>query len=280
MGCCARWREVAGQGNWAVGVVGVYLWEPMGYVDGGAGRMKGLLRARDEWRRGAGRWGGGEGSELGGGEAGAWGIVSRGSAGAAYQVVVEAVVANIPVTLVDGKEVATEVLQAINYRTRLRSATIISYNMQDYDFWGQGRLSQLLLKQLSWGAAIRLVTTPPPGGVTSAGFGNKYALLSALSGNGGEVLLNEKLHAKAYLFLDAGGMATTVVGSANLTRGGFGVRATPADNLVECAMVCGEVSVLQAALRFVEAKIVGDSRTEGYATWFSRHRTEIRDAGL
>ena len=93
--------------------------------------------------------------------------------------------------------------------------------MQDYDFWGEGRLSGLLLKQLGWGAAIRLVTTPPPGAVTSAGFRSKYALLSTLSRHGVEVLLNEKLHAKAYLFMDERNVATTVVGSANLTKGGF-----------------------------------------------------------
>ncbi len=53
------------------------------------------------------------------------------------------------IAFLDGGEVAIEVLQAINYRTELKSATIVSYNMQDYTFWDQGNLSHLLLSQLA-----------------------------------------------------------------------------------------------------------------------------------
>ena len=59
-------------------------------------------------------------------------------------------------TILDGGGVALEVLQAIGYRTVLTKATIVSYNMQDYDFWGQGNLSRLLLLELSLGASVRL----------------------------------------------------------------------------------------------------------------------------
>ncbi len=185
-----------------------------------------------------------------------------------------------PVSFLDGSDVALEVLQAIGYRTTLKSATIVSYNMQDYDFWGHGNLSHLLMRQLTLGASIRLMTTPPPGKATGSAFRSKYALLSTLSKNGVQIFLNEKLHAKAYLFLDSTDATTTIVGSPNLTGPGFGMTLTPRDNLVELAMVSGESTMLHDVLQFVQAKIVGDTRTEDFATWFSRNSGEIGKAGL
>lgn len=185
-----------------------------------------------------------------------------------------------PVTVLDGGEVALEVLQAIGYRTTLKTATIISYNMQDYDFWGHGALSHLLLRQLSLGASIQLMTTPPPGKATGQAFKNKYQLLSQLQKNGVAVFLNEKLHAKAYLFLDSNETKTAIVGSANLTGPGFGMTLAPHDNLVEMALFTGDSTIFQGALEFVDRKIVNDARTEDFATWFSRNSIEIGKAGL
>ena len=192
----------------------------------------------------------------------------------------ERTIGAIPLSFVDGGEIALEVLQAIGYRTTLKSATIVSYNMQDYDFWGHGRLSTLLLRQLTLGASVRLITTPPPGAPTTRGFRSKYELLSNLDKNGIQIFLNEKLHAKAYLFLDSTDTTTTVVGSANLTGRGFGLTVDPEDNFVECAMITGDLTAGQKALRFVQSKIIADSRTEEYATWFSRNSVEIGKAGL
>ena len=186
----------------------------------------------------------------------------------------------IPLPFLDGGEVALEVLQAIGYRTTLKSATIVSYNMQDYDFWGHGHLSHLLLRQLTFGASIQLMTTPPPGKPTGAAFRAKYALLSDLDKNGVQIFLNEKLHAKAYLFEDSTNTTTTIVGSANLTGPGFGMTLTPKDSLVEMAVVTADATALQRALQFVQVKIVADTRTEDFATWFSRNSVEIGKAGL
>jgi hypothetical protein len=180
----------------------------------------------------------------------------------------------------DGGEVALEVLQAMSYRKVLKTATIISYNMQDYDFWGHGNLSHLLLKQLSYGASVRLMTTPPPGKPTNNGFKLKYKLLSELQKNGVQVFLNEKLHAKAYLFLDADGTSTAIIGSANLTGPGFGMHLAPHDNLVEMAIICGDAVIYSNANTFVDSKIVADKRTEDFATWFSKNSVEIGKAGL
>lgn len=189
-------------------------------------------------------------------------------------------VASTPISFLDGSDVALEVLQAIGYRKTLKTATIVSYNMQDYDFWGHGKLSHLLMRQLTLGASVRVMTTPPPGKVTGAAFRSKYALLSTLSRNGVQVFLNEKLHAKAYLFQDSTDATTTIVGSANLTGPGFGMTLTPKDNLVELAMISEESRLLQDVLQFVHAKIVGDTRTEDFATWFSRNSVEIGKAGI
>jgi hypothetical protein len=185
-----------------------------------------------------------------------------------------------PISVLDGGEVALEVLQAIGYRTTLKTATIVSYNMQDYDFWGHGALSHLLLRQLSLGASIQLMTTPPPGKVTSQGFKNKYQLLSQLQKKGVAVYLNEKLHAKAYLFLDSNETTTAIVGSANLTGPGFGMTLAPHDNFVEMALLTGDSTLFQGALQFVDRKILNDKRTEDFATWFSRNSTEIGKAGI
>jgi hypothetical protein len=152
--------------------------------------------------------------------------------------------------------------------------------MQDYDFWGHGTLSYLLLRQLSFGASIRVMTTPPPGRPTTAGFKDKYTLLSALERKGIQVFLNDKLHAKAYLFLDANDGVTAIIGSANLTGPGFGRRLTPNDNLVEMAMALGRVDHFKDATAFIDDKIANDKRTEDFATWFSRNSLEIGKAGL
>jgi len=185
----------------------------------------------------------------------------------------------LPIIL-DGSGVAVEVLQAIGYRTVLKKATIVSYNMQDYDFWGQGNLSRLLLRQLSLGASVRLLTTPPPGKPTNASFRTKYLLLSELEKNGVEIFLNEKLHAKAYLFWNSAGHATSIIGSANLTGPGFGMRLAPHDSLVEMAIISEEESFFLDANGFVDSTVILDKRTEDYATWFSRNSMEIGKAGL
>jgi PLD-like domain len=192
-------------------------------------------------------------------------------------------IGSLPVVVspfLDGGDVALEVLQAIGYRTVLKTATIVSFNMQDYDFWGHGVLSHLLLRQLALGASVRLMTTPPPGKATSAGFKSKYTLLSELQKNGVAVFLNDKLHAKAYLFLDTNGATTAIVGSANLTGPGFGMHLAPHDNLVEMASISEDGAVLQHANDFVDTKILNDARTEDFATWFARNSVEIGKAGL
>ena len=120
-----------------------------------------------------------------------------------------------------GDDVAKEVLQWIGTFRLLSSATIISYNMQDYDFWGNGFLSHLLIRQLAYGAQITVMTTPPPGkNGKNLAFRSKLQLLEDLDQKGAEVYLHPDLHAKAYLFQDSQESEMVIVGSPNLTSRG------------------------------------------------------------
>ena len=124
------------------------------------------------------------------------------------------------------------------------------------------------------------MTTPPPGRPARTGFKDKYLLLSNLQKNGVSVFLNEKLHAKAYLFRSTTDATTSIVGSANLTGPGFGLVHAPDESLVEMAVVSDDSALFGAASEFIEDKVLNDRRTEDYATWFARNSMEIGKAGL
>ena len=173
-----------------------------------------------------------------------------------------------------GDDVAMEVLQWIGSFRALSEAFVISYNMQDYDFWGHGRLSDLLRRQIGNGAKITLLTTPPPGKGTNQAFKDKLSLLENLNQNGVEIHLNEQLHAKAYIFLDDRELLMTIVGSPNLTSRGFGVRGT-SDNWLELALLTSDPDVYQATVDLVTKKLLGHSETVDFATWVISNQNKI-----
>lgn len=178
-----------------------------------------------------------------------------------------------------GDDVAKEVLQWIGAFRQLTRATIISYNMQDYDFWGNGRLSDLLLRQLAYGAEIVVMTTPPPGANGSgAAFKAKLSLLEDLQKNGADVYLHERLHAKAYLFSDSDDSRMLIVGSANLTSRGFGRRGATSDDLLELALLTGDSQIYSSTLQFIEAKLFGDSNTLAFSAWVGLNRFKVAQA--
>jgi len=178
-------------------------------------------------------------------------------------------------TPVLGDDVAMEVFQWIGAFRALREALVISYNMQDYDFWGHGQLSYLLRRQISNGAKITLLTTPPPGRKgTKKAFKDKLSLLENLNQNGVEIHLNEQLHAKAYIFLDDRELLMTIVGSPNLTSRGFGVRGT-SDNWLELALLTSDPDVYQATVALVTKKLLGHSETVDFATWVISNQNKI-----
>lgn len=177
-----------------------------------------------------------------------------------------------------GDDVAKEVLQWIGAFRALKEALVISFNMQDYDFWGHGRLSDLLRRQIGNGAKVTLLTTPPPGRKgTKKAFKDKLSLLENLNQNGVEIHLNKQLHAKAYLFLDDRELIMTIVGSPNLTSRGFGVRGT-SDNWLELALLTSAPDVYQSTVDLVTEKLLGHSETVDFATWVINNQNKIAQA--
>ena len=186
---------------------------------------------------------------------------------------------NAAITPCLGDAVAREVLQWIGAFRLLRKATIISYNMQDYDFWGNGRLSKHLLRQLALGAQVTVMTTPPPGNNgRRRAFKQKLALLEELDRNGAEIYLHTQLHAKAYLFQDDKQAEMLIVGSANLTSAGFGTRGAGENDLLELALLTGDRLVYESTNALIEDSIIGDPKTMNFATWAANNVPKIAEA--
>ena len=183
------------------------------------------------------------------------------------------------VTPVLGEDVAQEVLQWIGVFRSLSKATIVSYSMQDYDFWGNGVLSDLLVRQLAHGARITVMTTPPQGkSGRNQEFRRKLRLLEDLDKKGAEVYVHPDLHAKAYLFEDDRDDAMLIVGSPNLTEQGFGTRASGRRTLLELALLTGERLVYSSTERFIARHLLGNSGTLSFATWVAKNLGAISEA--
>ena len=178
-----------------------------------------------------------------------------------------------------GDEVAQEVLQWIGAFRMLSNATIVSYNMQDYDFWGNGVLSDHLLRQLAFGAHITVMTTPPPGdsGAGSA-FKDKLALLEELHKKGAHVYVHPDLHAKAYLFRDDRDEEMVIVGSPNLTSRGFGTRGAQKPNLLELALLTADSEIYSSTARLIGARLIGNSGTLDFGAWVASNRDKVAQA--
>lgn len=190
------------------------------------------------------------------------------------------VVGIIPnVTPVLGDAVAKEVLQWIGAFRLLNRATIISYGMQDYEFWGNGFLSDLLIKQLANGAQITVMTTPPPGtSGNNQAFKDKLMLLEELDKRGANIFVHPHLHAKAYLFKDSKDAEMVIVGSPNLTRRGFGTKGLNEANLLELALLTEDSHVYASTTALIVSDLIGDAGTMDFATWVTSNLTAISNA--
>lgn len=178
-----------------------------------------------------------------------------------------------------GEEVAREVLQWIGAFRQLMKATIISYNMQDYEFWGNGRLSHHLLRQLSLGASITVMTTPPPGNSgRRKPFQDKLKLLEDLDRNGVSVYIHDDLHAKAYLFEDVTNSEMVIVGSPNLTRAGFGNQPPNIRVLLELALLTEDHKIYSDTKTVIESDLLGNPGTLDFSTWVAQNRSTIAEA--
>ena len=161
----------------------------------------------------------------------------------------------------------------------LSKATIISFNMHDYDFWGNGFLSSLLVRQIAYGAQITVMTTPPPGNNGKRDtFRRKLRLLEDLDKNGADVYVHPDLHAKAYLFQDDNDSAMVIVGSPNLTDRGFGTRGTHTPNLLELALLTTDRVVYSSTEKLIGTDLIGHPGTLNFATWVANNLATIAQA--
>lgn len=172
-----------------------------------------------------------------------------------------------------GSDVATEILQCIGAFRLLRSALIVTYTMQDYEFVGHGLVSDLLRRQLALGAKVTVLTTPPPFSPKKNPYKDKLILLEKLERDGIVVLLNERIHAKVYLFVDSNNQHTVIVGSANLSHGGFGTKTSK--TLLEMSLLSSHPDIFRNTKSLVDRTIVGDKDTMDFATWRSLNLAEI-----
>ncbi len=169
-------------------------------------------------------------------------------------------------------------MQWIGAFRQLMTATIISYTMQDYEFWGNGRLSQHLLRQLALGASITVMTTPPPGKARDKRFKDKLKLLEELDRNGVSVYLHDDLHAKAYLFRDVSNAEMAIVGSANLTRGGFGNQPSNFRVLLELAVLTDDSDFFAETRDIIQDALIGNPGTVDFGTWVAHNHSIVAQA--
>ena len=143
--------------------------------------------------------------------------------------------------------------------------------MQDHDFRGHGTLSSLISRQLAYGASFTVLTTPPPGQGNSTTFRRKLELLETLVRSGVYVFLNDRVHAKVFMFEEANGNTRSIVGSANLTRGGL-------EDLIELSWLSESRSLFEKTHIFIETEIIGSRDTLEFETWRSINRESVARA--
>jgi hypothetical protein len=176
-----------------------------------------------------------------------------------------------------GHEVAYKVFHCIGYFRQLKEAIFITFTLQNYEFIGHGLLSNLLSRQTINKAKITLITTPPPPpeirGIKL--FFEKLDLLENLNHNGIKIFLNEKLHAKVYLFHDNQNVTTTIVGSPNLTTGGFGVWRNPDKGLLELALITNNPKLYKEIMNFIKYRFITKKDTLEFNKWLQLNRVRI-----
>jgi len=165
---------------------------------------------------------------------------------------------NIPVTLYG------------RLRRSLRTVYIVTPFLEDYEFFGKGPLSKLLLRQIMEGVDITMLTMPPEGtNGTKKAFSRKYRLMNMLSTQGVKVLFNSKLHAKVFLFDESEVTKACILGSANLTRAAM-------DERLEIAVFTHNRDFYQRVLSVV-VKFRDDSSTKDFLKWKYENAAIIRE---
>ncbi|MBT9148463.1 MAG: hypothetical protein DDT32_02237 [Syntrophomonadaceae bacterium] len=67
----------------------------------------------------------------------------------------------------------------------------------------------------------------------------------------------------------------TIVGSANLTSRGFGVRGASQEDWLELAILTADPDVYRATVELARKRLFGDSETLDFATWAAKNYEKI-----
>jgi HKD family nuclease len=143
---------------------------------------------------------------------------------------------------------------------------IVTPYLQDVEMGSTRTVRTFVEQQAKAGTAIELFTTPPTI-KNSAEFHRKFQLLETFALLGVRIVLNDKLHAKAFCFNNGDVMMVTVLGSANLTTGGF------YDHL-ELAVHSGKDAVYHSVMAHVRIYI-RDSQTSEFAVWKAKNALQL-----
>ena len=169
------------------------------------------------------------------------------------------------IRMVTGKAIPTTLYSQL--RRPLQHILIITPFLQDYEFVGKGPLSQMLERQLVDGTTITLMTTAPQGRPSE--FTRKYTLMELLVAKGVNVLFNDRLHAKIYLFDESDLTKACLLGSANLTSGAM-------DKLLEVAMFTHNRTIFKDVLT-VFYGFQNEPDTIQFSQWKHREAATIKD---
>lgn len=169
------------------------------------------------------------------------------------------------VRVVTGNAILTTLYQQL--RRPLQHIFIVTPFLQDYEFVGRGPLSQMLERQLVDGTSITLMTTAPGG--RKGEFTRKYTLMERLEAKGVDVLFNDRLHAKIYLFDESDVTKACLLGSANLTNSAM-------NKLLEVAMFTHNRTIFKDVLT-VFYGFRNEADTIQFSQWKQKEAAKIKD---
>ena len=146
---------------------------------------------------------------------------------------------------------------------------IVTPFLEDYEFYGRGPLSKMLERQLAEGASITLLTMAPEGtNGTKSAFRRKFTLMEFLVARGVEVLFNQRLHAKVFLFDESEVTKACLLGSANLTNAAMNDR-------LEIAMFTHNRTIYRNVLTVLYG-FRNAADTVKYAQWKHKEAAKIK----
>ena len=173
----------------------------------------------------------------------------------------------VRIRVVTGKAIPTTLYGLL--RRPVEQIFIVTPFLEDYEFFGRDPLSRMLDRQLAEGTSISLLTTSPPGtNGTKSAFKRKYILMEYLAGRGVEVLFNEHLHAKIFLFNESEVTKACLLGSANLTTAAM-------NKLLEVAMFTHNRTVFKEVLTVIH-RFRNDIATVHYSQWKHKEAATIK----